>query len=118
MVKSEYRRKLWYTIVESVKNVSKLEARAMFFQKCQNFNIVPTTKNIKPMKNSNPKLCNKYKNVAKNASRNNLQIAALDAKTRAREAKNEHTNFIESMNLNEKTLSSLEKLTSIISKQQ
>ena len=77
MVKSEHRSKLCLTIIESIKNVSKLQARATFLQKCHNFKITPTTMTIKPMKNSNPKLNTKYINVAKTASKNNLEIAMI-----------------------------------------
>ena len=77
MVKSECKRKLWLTITASIKHVSKLQARAEFLQKCYNAKIVPSTLLVKPLKNSNPNLCNKYKNIAKTASKNNLQIALL-----------------------------------------
>ena len=49
MVKSDYRSELCVTIIESIKNVSKLQARATFLQKCHNFKITPTTMTIKPM---------------------------------------------------------------------
>ena len=39
------------TMIESVKNVSKLQARATFLQKCHNEKIILTTMTIKPMKN-------------------------------------------------------------------
>ena len=48
---SEYKSKLCSTIIESVKNVSKLQARAIFLQKCQNNKITPTTMTIKPLEN-------------------------------------------------------------------
>lgn len=102
MVKSECRRNLWCTVVKSIKNVSKLQARYSFLQKCQNIQIIPTTMIIKPMKNPNPKLNTKYKNVACSASKNNLNIATLDAKRKSLEAEMEHTNLLESINLNEK----------------
>ena len=67
MVKSDYRSELCVTIIESIKNVSKLQARATFLQKCHNFKITPPTMTVKPMKNSDPKLNTKYVNVAKTA---------------------------------------------------
>ena len=69
------------------------------------------------MKNSNPKLNTKYRNVANNASKNNLKIAISDAKRMALEAQTKHTYLLESINLNEKTTTSLEKLHSEFSKQ-
>ena len=89
--------------IESVKNVSKLQARAMFLKTCQNLKITPTTLTIKPLSNSNPKLSAKYNNVAKTASKNNLQIAVLDSRIEATEAEMNHTNLLESLNLSEKT---------------
>ena len=73
---------------------------------------------IKPMKNSNPKLNTKYINVAKTASKNNLEIAILDAKRNALEAEKDHTNLIESVSLNDREEIYFEKLTLKIAKQQ
>ena len=102
----------------SLKNVSKLQARFQFLQKCQNFQVIPTTMVVKQLNNPNPKLNAKYKNVAHSASKNNLNIATLDAKRMSLEAEIEYTNLLESINLHEKTKTSIEKLSLEFSKQQ
>ena len=55
--------------------------------------------------------------MAKSASKDNLQMGTLDAKRMALQAETEHINILESMNLNERTQTSLEKPTLIISNQ-
>ena len=76
MVKGEYRKKLWFTVIESFKNVSKLQARAIFLKKCQNLEITPTTITIKPLTNSNSKLSAKYSKTPQSADLGTKQNTA------------------------------------------
>jgi len=64
------------------------------------------------------KINSKYKNVAKTASNNNLEIAILDSKNIAMTAEMEHKNFMETVNIDEITENYLVKLTLKIKKQQ
>ena len=88
----------WTTIIKSAKNYSKLKAKAVFLQNCQKAKIIPHTLIFKPPnKNSNFKNSKSYRNVAKNASMQNVNIATNDAKRIAKEAQMNHHYLLENL---------------------
>ena len=118
MVRSENKKELFDTIIDSLKNIHKLKARAEFLRKCKNLKIVPLTMIIKPLTNPDMKLNSKYMNVAKTASKNNLEIAILDSKNASKTAEIKHKNFMETIHFDEKTEKFLEKVSLKFEKQQ
>ena len=96
--KNEFQR-FWNNTTKSLKNTTKLTARADFLKQCQKSKIIPPTlKTNAPKNNPNrnyPKNSNRFKNVAENASKQNLQIAANDAKRTAEQAKKYHQSYLD-----------------------
>ena len=99
--KNEFK-KFWYNITKSLKNVTRLKARTDFLTKCLKSQIIPPTLKTKPPKSNpnqadHPKNSNGFKNVANNASKHNLQIAALDAKRAAEKAEKDHQSVLDNL---------------------
>ena len=92
---NEFRR-FWNNITNSLKYTTRLTARADFLKQCKKSKIIPPTLKTHPPRNNpnqdHSKTSNRFKNVANNASKHNLQIAALDAK---RAAEKDHQSFLD-----------------------
>ena len=97
---NEFRR-FWNNITNSLKYTTRLTARADFLKQCKKSKIIPPTLKTHPPRNNpnqdHPKNSNRFKNVANNASKHNLQIAAFDAKRAAEKAEKDHQRFLDNL---------------------
>ena len=91
----------WNSVIKSAKNSSKLKARAIFLQNCQRSKIIPQTLISRPPNNNshggNLKTSKSYKNVAKMASTQNVNIAVNDAKRLSEEAEKNHQYLLDNL---------------------
>ena len=91
----------WDSVTKSAKNSSKLRARANFLQNCQKLKIIPHTLIAQPpnknLHDGDLKTSKSYRNVAKNSSIQNVNIAVMDAKRCAEEAEKNHQFLLEDL---------------------